>query len=293
VVRRLHVAAVGFSLLLWCASVSSAGAAFPGVNGVISYRIPDQMADLAYQSFLVPDGSPVPDWLERWDGDDRVERFSPDLAKAAAGMMGPGYSGLAVATAPSRRFRLLTHYRGYDKSDSDPEWSPDSQHLVFDHFRRGHDSIQTIGVDGSGRTRLARGELPAWSSLGIIAFEREEADRRTGVYTINASGGPVQRIATGHDADWSPDGRTVAFDRHGDIFTVPAEGGPAHRVTSGPSWDLNPAFSPDGTQLVFLRASSKFEVLSLADGTTKTFPCPDWACYDVDWLPAMAAPSKR
>jgi imidazolonepropionase-like amidohydrolase/Tol biopolymer transport system component len=51
--------------------------------------------------------------------------------------------------------------------------------------------------------------------------------------------------------DVSPDGQTIAFDMLGDIYTMPITGGAATNVSSGLPWEIQPRFSPDGTQLAF------------------------------------------
>ena len=52
--------------------------------------------------------------------------------------------------------------------------------------------------------------------------------------------------------DVSPDGSTVIFDLLGDLYTVPISGGTATRITSGMAMDVQPRYSPDGTQIVFI-----------------------------------------
>ncbi|RLQ22568.1 amidohydrolase [Seongchinamella sediminis] len=52
--------------------------------------------------------------------------------------------------------------------------------------------------------------------------------------------------------DVSPDGSTIAFDLLGDIYTLPITGGEASPVTSGLAWDIQPRFSPDGSELAFI-----------------------------------------
>ncbi|MDP8206842.1 MAG: S41 family peptidase [Candidatus Electryonea clarkiae] len=49
----------------------------------------------------------------------------------------------------------------------------------------------------------------------------------------------------------SPDGKTIAFTFQGDIWTVASDGGKAIRITANPSYDRNPVFSPDGSEIVF------------------------------------------
>ena len=51
--------------------------------------------------------------------------------------------------------------------------------------------------------------------------------------------------------DVSPDGKTIAFDMLGDIYTLPVSGGVATNIASGLAWEMQPRFSPDGTQIAF------------------------------------------
>ncbi|MCB0532226.1 MAG: PD40 domain-containing protein [Saprospiraceae bacterium] len=51
--------------------------------------------------------------------------------------------------------------------------------------------------------------------------------------------------------DVSPDGRTIAFDLLGDIYTMPISGGDATCIRSGIAWEVQPRFSPDGSQILF------------------------------------------
>ena len=52
--------------------------------------------------------------------------------------------------------------------------------------------------------------------------------------------------------DVSPDGQTIVFDLLGDLYTLPIAGGNATRLTQGIAHDMQPRFSPDGKQVVFV-----------------------------------------
>ena len=52
--------------------------------------------------------------------------------------------------------------------------------------------------------------------------------------------------------DLSPNGRTIIFDLLGDIYTIPAAGGSALRLLGGRSFESQPRYSPDGSQIVFI-----------------------------------------
>lgn len=53
------------------------------------------------------------------------------------------------------------------------------------------------------------------------------------------------------NVDLSPDGETMLFDLLGDIYRMPASGGKAEKLTSDIAWQMQPVFSPDGSQIAF------------------------------------------
>jgi len=53
------------------------------------------------------------------------------------------------------------------------------------------------------------------------------------------------------NVDLSPDGKTIVFDLLGDVYRMPADGGTAEKLTSDIAWQMQPVFSPDGSQIAF------------------------------------------
>ncbi|MCH7782776.1 PD40 domain-containing protein, partial [candidate division KSB1 bacterium] len=69
--------------------------------------------------------------------------------------------------------------------------------------------------------------------------------------------------------DLLPDGSTILFELLGDFYTMPISGGKATRITEGQAYDMQPRYSPDGTQITFVsdRNGSENLWIANADGT--------------------------
>lgn len=94
--------------------------------------------------------------------------------------------------------------------------------------------------------------------LGSTAYAAEgNAEEEKPKWDVNNPPGPRAEAVidvtegTWMNLDISPDGKTLAFDLLGDIFTIPVNGGEAKQITSGIAWDMQPRFSPDGSEIAF------------------------------------------
>src|SRR5262245_35873109 len=76
----------------------------------------------------------------------------------------------------------------------------------------------------------------------------------------------------------SPDGKTIAVSYQGAIWTVPAAGGVMTRLTDGEGFDHEPAWSPDGKCIAFVRGPNQFggdlHVVNATDGKEVPLPQP-------------------
>ncbi len=151
-----------------------------------------------------------------------------------------------------------------------PAWSPDASAIAYKNpgFQV---SIASAVADATDVQALAQGDDPAWSPLGSpIAFTRMDVGpqavdgvyiRYRGIWTIRPDGSGLTQLTGGQDlaADWSSDGRRLAFERfHVDRRRVRATSAiyisgqgiaRPRRVTAGRS----PSWSPDGRQIAFVR----------------------------------------
>jgi Tol biopolymer transport system component len=87
--------------------------------------------------------------------------------------------------------------------------------------------------------------------------------------------------------DVSPDGRTIVFDLLGDLYTLPVAGGKATRLTSGMAYDVQPRFSPDGKEIVFISDRSGGDnvwrlsldlkdTVQVTKGNNSLYVSPEW-----------------
>jgi Tol biopolymer transport system component len=199
-----------------------------------------------------------------------------------------------------------------------PSFSPDGNQIAFgwrgENERESHIYVKLIGTDGLP-LQLTSGPgsdfNPVWSPDGrFIAFLRYLTETAA-ILLIPALSGPAHKIAEIRLADvpapflaWSPDGNSLVIS-HKDslkepaaLFVVAIETGGKRRLTSPPpevtgntSGDTNPAFSPDGRTLAFIRTIGlrpELYLLRVSDalqpvGEAKRIPLGQLRCLAPAW----------
>jgi Tol biopolymer transport system component len=152
--------------------------------------------------------------------------------------------------------------------------------LVFssDRHNRGL-SIWTMDADGSSPVRLTdekartanlapfvhvREDSPSWSPDGTKIAFISNRNGGFGLYVMDGDGGNVRlvtdKIVNASRVAWSPDAQTIAivsgtttFDGppSSDIYLVRVSDGTLTKLTGNTRLNLDPAWSPDGRQIVF------------------------------------------
>ncbi len=244
------------------------------------------------------------------------------LCAGAAAGYGLWHAGRDTAADPAPlRAEPLTTFPG---AELYPSLSPDGNHVAFTWTGPRQDNtdvyLQQIGAGIPLRLTTDRQSdfNPVWSPDGRwIAFLRGEPARPLGrsareVRVIAALGGPERKLAdirvleiTVHPAflAWCPDSRCVIVtDGTGQgqpdaLFAIALDSGEKRQITqpSAPALaDINPAVSPDGRSLLFLRHATwgvgELHALMLGDGAAAAGPARRIAAPGVQpdhaaWLP--------
>ena len=177
-----------------------------------------------------------------------------------------------------------------------PTFSPDGSHIAFAwNGETGDEREFDLYVKEVGSERLlrlthrpAKGIVPAWSPDGAsIAFVRW-TENNSEIFLIPALGGVERRVVSSNVGvlhliriSWSPDGKRIAYPAYGsrggqEIYLVALDTLQTQPLLSpAPQCQdaLEPAFSPDGTQLALVCASSwgvyDIDVVAIPDGSLR------------------------
>ena len=147
-----------------------------------------------------------------------------------------------------------------------PEWSPDGREIAFSRGTQAPPAANVFVVrpDGSGARQITTGggisNIPSWSPDGRRLVFTSNRDGKQKLWTVAADGSAVAPLTdppSGADLTprWSPVGDSIAFrsSRSGtfEIWVVHGDGSGLRRVTEDSHEDRFPAFTIDGTAIVY------------------------------------------
>jgi hypothetical protein len=148
---------------------------------------------------------------------------------------------------------------------SQAAWSPNGTQLAV--VTGAGAALHLVDPDGRNRALVAFGPVssPDWSPDG-----RSLVFERFGwIHRIDADGTDERRLTRGRSPAWSPGGRRIAFvsDRAGtdDLYAVRAAGGSLVQLTSGAGNETDPAWSPNGRRLAYATDETGAAELALLD----------------------------
>jgi Tol biopolymer transport system component len=214
-----------------------------------------------------------------------------DVRNGLIAFMRPGTIGeydLWATRADGTGLRRLTEAPA-NRSDYNPTWSPTGSVVLFERRKTADvpgsdEALYEVGPSG-GRIRqitLCHGRCwsdsePAWSSHGKrIAFGRATGRRSApgpslvAIYAADADGTHIQQVSTpprgyeDHYPTWSPNGRTIVFQRntsdrsgapqHSSLIAVDVSTRTERTLYRFPKWAQGagePDFAPNGKQVIF------------------------------------------
>lgn len=207
-----------------------------------------------------------------------------------------------------------TPITSYPGDERDPDLSPDGGRVAFawDGGEPGAAEPQFdvyVQVAGGGApirltTHPADERSPAWSPDGDrVAYVRCAQGGECSVHVVDAEGGPERTLLESSqlaiaDLVWSPDGRQLAFSgrrgRQGafGLYLLPLDGSTPKELTSEAAsypGDLDPAFSPDGQSLAFVRTAldgrQDVAVVTVSGGRVQRLAREQKGITGLDWTP--------
>jgi TolB protein len=280
----LRLLAIGVTALSACdAPTAAPPAAPPAIRGPSRVTTWDLQSTIAFSStrdnpsavppfiateiYLIDADGSNPRRLTFNDFGDAFANLSPDGKKIVFDS-----NRLRTAGEPINTSDLFVMER--DGSDqrflirgSSASWSPDGKRIAF------HASASGMG-------------LPIKTDPGAATFDSDifianvdDLLAGTGSRT-NLTNNP---LAVDDDPDWSPNGDLIAFTSHSvndnqqnsttaEIYVIKADGtGQPVRLTFNSEEERAPAWSPDGTRIVYMCRRGNFEIcLMNADGSGQT-----------------------
>lgn len=163
-----------------------------------------------------------------------------------------GWHLFALDPTTGAERQITDGYRDYGS-----DWSPDGSRIVYDAEDSDGHAIWVAKADGSDAFKLVDdGSVPSWSPEGTkIVFARPDNELMVPIgegssasafhlYVMDADGTNVRRLTDGQYADysptWSPDGTQIAFIRSGLGLFVMNADGSDQRAVLGPGAEIGP-----------------------------------------------------
>ncbi|MDA2925294.1 serine/threonine-protein kinase [Acidobacteria bacterium AH-259-L09] len=232
--------------------------------------------------------------LTSYQGIEQHPSFSPDGSQVVFSWNGENqdnYDIYVKLIGSGTPLRLTAD----PSADSSPGWSPDGRQIAFLRARaQGVSEVLLVPPLGGPERKLGEILYPpgqfgtglSWSPDGkfLVVPDRSAPEEPTAIFLLAVDNGEKKRLTLPPEESvygdimphFSPDGRTVAFERHpawamSDIYALPVTGGEPTRLTFTPGTPDGLAWASDGREIVFLRGGELWKI-SRNGGTPQRLP---------------------
>jgi hypothetical protein len=138
-----------------------------------------------------------------------------------------------------------------------------------------HAALRWIGAVCAWLALAPAAHAASPGANGMIAFDCG------GICTVNPDGSGLRKLGAGMKPAWSPDGNRIVFERvtaesdpFADLYAMDADGSNVRQITATSGPDFTPAFSADGSRVVYGTTDTPGVYMSLfsvrADGSDRT-----------------------
>jgi Tol biopolymer transport system component len=312
----LALAFVALLVALGAVFALPAGASPRGMNGMLTFsRFNQTLGDT--QAYVVnPDGNGDHLVGPATDPGEDPAWFPDGIHIATGGSPALPGGGSRIINVDDGTYRDVG---GQDPNLFNPcgHPSPDGTLLLCETFSEdgSQNGIHTIrSSDGGGLTQITSNpggdDIPGdWSPNGKrIVFQRFDSNfNSVGLFVVNTNGTGLKQITPPNFSDlssfgsWSPQGNEIVFsvhltpDVHSSIWVVHSDGSGLHEINVQPASacggaDANPTaqgcnhptWSPDGTQIAFVRSFS-----NVVDGELYTVNLDGTGLFQVTHTPGV------
>ena len=180
---------------------------------------------------------------------------------------------------------------------SSPSISPDGNWVLFDASppeRSNLTQIMLMKTNGDDVRDVCKGQMPSWSGSGgrFVCCRYEQG---ASIWIMNPNGTVHKRIDDGWAAQWSPDGKTIAYTNDNSIRLYDVESGSIRTALAKADhpyqyiyWNM--CWSPDSRKIAFKGKTETHEEISVLPITgvskiRKLFSTNESMGEDLAWSP--------